>query len=426
MDIKITRPAGGGTIRAIASKSQAHRLLIGAALAAGPSRILCAETSDDIDATVRCLDALGAKVKYDGGGYDILPIPRPVPGERVLDCGESGSTLRFLLPVACALGAGATFRMGGRLPSRPLSPLYEELTGHGCALSMSGKSPLYTGGQLSGGRYRIPGNISSQFISGLLLALPLLKEDSLIEVGGAVESRPYVDMTLACLKTFGIGVRMNAHSFTVPGNQRYNAPGALAVEGDWSNAAFWLSLGAVGGGSVTVAGLDPSSPQGDKAIMTFLERFGARVSVDGGTVTVSRGDLHGIDIDAGDTPDLVPVLAAVAAVSRGRTVISNAGRLRLKESDRLKAVTETLSGLGADITQTDDGLILSGKPELRGGVVSSHGDHRIAMTAAVVSTVCRGAVTIKGAEAVGKSYPGFFADFAALGGGIEEVQRCLP
>jgi 3-phosphoshikimate 1-carboxyvinyltransferase len=421
MDIKITRPARGGTIRAIASKSQAHRLLIGAALADGPSRVGCAETSDDIDATVRCLDALGAKVKYDGCGVDILPIPRPVPGERVLDCGESGSTLRFMLPVACALGAGATFHMGGRLPSRPLSPLYEELSGHGCALSMAGKSPLYTGGQLTGGRYRIPGNVSSQFISGLLLALPLLEADSLIEVGGAVESRPYVDITLAALKTFGIGVRTNAHSFTVPGNQRFKVSRALAVEGDWSNAAFWLSHGAVGDGSITVAGLDPSSPQGDKAIMTFLERFGARVSVDGGTVTVSRGDLYGIDIDAGDTPDLVPVLAAVAAVSRGRTVISNAGRLRLKESDRLKAITETLSALGADITQTDDGFIIDGRPRLRGGVVSSHGDHRIAMTAAVVSTACLEAVTIKGAEAVGKSYPGFFTDFAALGGAVEEV-----
>jgi 3-phosphoshikimate 1-carboxyvinyltransferase len=204
------------------------------------------------------------------------------------------------------------------------------------------------------------------------------------------------------------------------GQSAFKVSRALAVEGDWSNAAFWLSHGAVGDGSITVAGLDPSSPQGDKAIMTFLERFGARVSVDGGTVTVSRGDLYGMDIDAGDTPDLGPVLAAVAAVSRGRTVISNAGRLRLKESDRLKAITETLSALGADITQTDDGFIIDGRPRLRGGVVSSHGDHRIAMTAAVVSTACLEAVTIKGAEAGGKSYPGFFTDLAALGGAVAE------
>ena len=421
MDITITRPAQGGTIRAIASKSQAHRLLIGAALAHNPTRIRCAETSDDIDATVRCLAALGAEIEYDGSVFDIAPIPRPVLGERKLDCGESGSTLRFMLPVACALGAGATFHMGGRLPSRPLSPLYEELNGHGCALSAAGKSPLYTGGHLTGGRYLIPGKISSQYISGLLLALPLLEEDSLIEVGGKVESRPYIDMTLAVLKTFGIGIKTNTHSFTVPGNQRYTTPGTLTVEGDWSNAAFWLALGAVGEEGIAVTGLDASSPQGDKAILTLLERFGARVTADGGTVTVSRGDLHGIDIDAGDTPDLVPVLAAVAAVSAGRTVISNAGRLRLKESDRLATVAGTLTALGADITETDDGLVIDGKPMLQGGIVRSYGDHRIAMTAAVVSTACSKPVTIQQAETVAKSYPGFFEDLTVLSGAFEEV-----
>ncbi len=421
MDIKITKPAYGGTIKAIASKSQAHRLLIASALADAPTRLVCGETSDDINATVQCLTALDARINYDGSAFDVTPIPCPVPAGRTLDCGESGSTLRFMLPVACALGAGGTFLMGGRLPSRPLSPLYEELTGHGCALSMTGASPLYTGGHLIGGRFLIPGNISSQFISGLLFALPLVDEDSLIEIGGVVESRPYIDMTLAALKVFGISIKPNAQSFTVPGRQRYVSPGALTVEGDWSNAAFWLALGAIGPHSVTVTNLDMESTQGDKAVVAFLKRFGAEVTIDSQTVTISRGNLHGIDIDAGDTPDLVPILAAVAAVSGGQTVISNANRLRIKESDRLKTVTETLSSLGADIAETADGLIINGKAHLDGGIVSSHGDHRIAMTAAVISTACREAVTIQRAEAVSKSYPGFFEALAALGGVFEEL-----
>ena len=421
MDIKIMKSADGGRVSAIASKSQAHRLLIGAALAFGPTHLVCGETSDDINATVRCLTALGAHITTNGSAFDITPIPRPVPTGHTLDCGESGSTLRFMLPVACALGSGATFLMSGRLPTRPLSPLYEELTGHGCALSMKGKSPLYTGGQLSGGRFLIPGNISSQFISGLLLALPLAREDSLIDIGGIVESRPYIDMTLSALKIFGVTVKANVHSFTVPGRQSFTSPGECVVEGDWSNAAFWLALGAVGPKSITVTGLDVSSPQGDKAILEFLKRFGASVEASGDTVTVSRGDLNGIDINAGDTPDLVPILAAVAAVSAGQTVISKADRLRIKESDRLKTVTETLSTLGADIAETEDGLIINGKPQLHGGVVSSHGDHRIAMMTAVISTACSEPVTIQDAHAVNKSYPGFFEDFSGLGGAVQAL-----
>ena len=421
MNIKITKPASGGTIGAIASKSQAHRLLIGSALASSPTRLICSETSEDIDATTRCLTALGAQISYNGSAFEVTPIPRPVTGEHALDCGESGSTLRFMLPVACALGAGATFHMHGRLPSRPLSPLYEELAGHGCALSMKGKTPLYTGGQLSGGRYLIPGNISSQFISGLLLALPILSEDSLIEIGGVIESKPYIDMTLSVLKTFNINIKSNAHSFTVPGCQHFISPGTHRVEGDWSNAAFWLAYGAIGSEPVTVTDLDPNSPQGDKTILEFLKRFGAQIDMRGDTVTVSPGKLQGINIDAGDTPDLVPVLAAVATVSEGRTVISNANRLRIKESDRLKTVTEMLSALGADISETEDGLIIDGKAQLHGGVVSACGDHRIAMTATVISTACRETVTIQEAQAVRKSYPGFFSDFAAMGGSFEEL-----
>ncbi|MEL4105693.1 3-phosphoshikimate 1-carboxyvinyltransferase [Oscillospiraceae bacterium WX1] len=421
MDIKITPSHLSGTLPAIASKSQAHRLLIAAALADAPSHVACGETSADIDATAACLSALGAQITYRHGIFEVVPVQTPVTGEKILDCRESGSTLRFMLPVCCALGATASLHMSGRLPNRPLSPLYEELISHGCALSPQGQNPLHTGGQLRGGRYTIAGNISSQYITGLLFSLPLLGEDSVINITGALESGPYVDMTLDVLSRFGITVTVAENRFIVPGNQTFRTPGSVRVEGDWSNAAFWLCAGAIGTKSMTVTNLSTSSLQGDKAVFTVLQRFGATVTVAEDGVTVSRGALRGIDIDAGDTPDLVPVLSAVAAVADGQTRIYNAGRLRIKESDRLKTVTETLSALGADITETEDGLVIYGKKRLIGGTVHAHGDHRIAMTAAVASAVCDGPVVITGAEAVSKSYPGFFNDFAAMGGTFEEV-----
>ncbi len=420
MTVKIIKSVQGGTVSAIASKSEAHRLLIGAALSTGASHIVCSETSDDINATVRCLNALGAQIVYQDGLFNVLPVKTPVKGEIILDCGESGSTLRFMLPVACALGAEAVFKMAGRLPTRPLSPLYEELISHGCALSPQGMSPLHASGHLRGGNFTIPGNISSQFISGLMFALPLLPDDSQIKIIGDIESEPYIDMTIAAVKKFGIVIKPGDHNYLIRGNQHYTAKQSVSVEGDWSNAAFWLCAGAIGDGGINVLNLNGASLQGDKSVLSILERFGANIVLSGDSVTVSRGKLVGIKIDAGDTPDLVPILAAVASIAEGKTTIYNAGRLRIKESDRLKTVTETLSILGADIIETPDGLIINGKTQLSGGTVHSHGDHRIAMMAAIVSTVCSEAVTIIGAEAVKKSYPGFFRDFAALGGIAEE------
>lgn len=423
MKMTIKTPLNGGAINAISSKSQAHRLLIAAGLSSSPTEIACSVTSADIDATADCLRALGAEIDYSNGVFTVDPIKRPVVGERILDCGESGSTLRFILPICCALGVDTALHMSGRLPNRPLTPLYEELISHGCALSPLGQNPLHTSGHLTGDTYTIPGNISSQFISGLLLALPLLDTFSMIKVSGDIESKPYIDMTLAVLKSFGVTVRFGDKRFCcyrLDGKQRYLTPGRVVVEGDWSNAAFWLCAGALTSQSITVTNLDRTSLQGDMAVLTHLQRFGARVDYGSGSVTVSRAELKGIDIDAGDTPDLVPILAAIAAVSSGKTVIYNAERLRIKESDRLKTVTETLTALGADIAETADGLVINGKARLLGGTVCAHGDHRIAMMAAIVSTACENAVTIEDAEAVNKSYPGFFKDFCALGGIVEE------
>jgi 3-phosphoshikimate 1-carboxyvinyltransferase len=426
MNIKITKPMQGGTVKAIASKSEAHRLLISAALSENETYIECNTRSEDIDATARCLESLGANIRYEQDGFFVTPIYGNAKNESdkyiVLNCGESGSTLRFLLPVCGALGLRVSFNMGGRLPARPLSSLYDEMIAHGCVLSEQGKSPLLCEGQLKSGTYTIPGSISSQYISGLLFALPLLAGDSTIRVTGILESRPYVDMTLDALRSFGVTIiEDEGQVFNIIGGQKFKSPKIVTVEGDWSNAAFWLSAGAIGKKEITCTGLNINSRQGDRGVIGILKRFGTKITTCDDTVTVSPGNLHAIEINAEDTPDLVPILAAVASVAEGKTVIKNAARLRIKESDRLHTITMMLSNLGADVTEKDDGLVIIGKKILTGGKTESFGDHRIAMTAAVLSAACAGDVLINNAEAVNKSYPDFLKDFAALGGTYAEL-----
>ena len=412
-----------GTIPAIASKSHAHRLIICAALSDGPTDIVCGETSEDIEATVRCVTALGASVTRVGGVYRVTPIDRSaVKRGAALDCGESGSTLRFLLPVVCALGSESEFTAHGRLPRRPLSPLYEELVSHGCTLSAQGSVPFKCSGQLRSGSYTLSAGVSSQYISGLLFALPLLEGDSTLTLTGKAESKPYIDMTLEALGAFGIEIRATDSGFFIPGRQRCISPGTVTVEGDWSNAAFWLCAGALGRNGVIVTGLNTNSSQGDRACLALLEKFGADIVYLSGGAAVTGGSLHGIELDASDTPDLVPIFALVAAGADGKTVIKNAGRLRIKESDRLKAVCDTLGALGVDITETADGLIIEGGSPLHGGVVSSWGDHRIAMTAAIASVLCDGDITITDAQAVNKSYPDFYTHLRHLGGAVQEMK----
>ena len=424
MNILIEKPIDGGTVKAIASKSQAHRLLICAALSEKETYIECAERSDDIDATVGCLASIGAAISHDGNGFKVTPVKFPVTSELVTQvCGESGATLRFMLPVCCALGVPADFILVGQLRDRPISPLLEQLAANGCGISIH-KSSMRCCGKLGSGEFFLQGNISSQFISGLLLSLPLLEGDSVINVEGIIESMPYVSMTLEALEAFGIRIKLRGSRagrgavYLIEGSQRYRSPGKIGVEGDWSNAAAWLGAGAIGGSGVTCTGLNLGSSQGDMAIMSLLARFGANVAYEGGSVTVAPAKLRGIQIDATNTPDLVPVLAVVASVAEGETLIVNAGRLRLKESDRLRSVSETLLALGANIRENDDGLIIKGVKALRGGTVTSFSDHRIVMMAAAASAVCKKPITINVAEAVTKSYPGFFTDFESLGGKV--------
>ncbi len=382
--------------------------------------VICNSSSKDIDATIACLKALLA-------------------GESEMHPGESGSTLRFLLPVMGALGHKADFYGEGRLPERPLSPLYEELIAHGCTISPIGSIPLTIEGQLKPGTFTIAGDVSSQYISGLLFALPLLKGDSRIVITGSFESRAYVDMTLKVLRDFGIQIGEEESGFFVRGNQNFQTPSSYRVEGDWSNGCFWLAAGALVPGGVSVRGLNPQSLQGDKAILELLRQFGAEVRVLSGdsescstggaeaegasdgfdigetVIRISPGELKAIEIDASQIPDMVPILSVIAAVAEGDTVIKNAGRLRIKESDRLATVTEVMNGLGADIDEKPDGLVIHGVSKLTGGKISSHNDHRIAMMAAIASLVSENPVVIEGKEAVAKSYPEFFKDMAALG-----------
>lgn len=414
MRIRVLPSATGGEVKAIASKSAAHRLLICAAFAKGDTVIGCEEINEDISATVRCLTALGAKIERRNKEYFVSPV-RELKRGALLDCGESGSTMRFLVPVACMLGADASFLMSGRLPLRPLSPLREELERCGIEFTPIGSNPLVCKGQLRERDFSIDGGVSSQFISGLLFAIAASGEGGKVRIKGRLESKPYIDLTADTLGIFGVKVAKTEYGYEIAENGGLFSPKRVETEGDWSGAAFPLCMGAIGNAPVTVRGLNMASSQGDKAIIDILRAMGARVETADSAVTVFPSSLQGVSVDASHIPDLVPILAVIASVAKGRTVICNAGRLRIKESDRLMAVSDMLNRLGADIRETEDGLSIEGRERLSGGEVSAFGDHRIVMSAAVAALRCDSEVVIDGAEAVSKSYPSFFKDMAELG-----------
>ena len=377
MNISIKPGQRSGQVKIPASKSQAHRLLICAALGRGETRIACDGLSADISATMACLNALGADIRQgEDGCLWVRPIETVPTGLCRLPCGESSSTPR---------------RQQGEL--------------------------LHCGGKLRPGDYELPGNVSSQYISGLLLALPLLAEDSRLTVTGSVESAAYITMTEDALSLAGVKLERSGWTYRIPGAQRGCLPETLEVEGDFSNAAFFLCMGALSDTGLTITGLSPASHQGDRAVLDILRAFGASVKEERGGFAVRRGALHGITIDAKPIPDLIPVLSVVAALAQGETRIINAGRLRLKESDRLRSTTALLTALGAEVQELPEGLVIHGKPHLSGGSVDSCGDHRIAMAAATAACGCTGDIFLSGGQAVSKSYPRFWEDFGSLTGG---------
>lgn len=412
MDITLRPGQRSGETAAPSSKSYAQRMLICAGLSVTESVIDCGDVSNDIAAGARCMNALSAEVtELSNGVFRVKSAIRT--GEKLLRCGESGTTLRLLLPAVGALGETATFKMEGRLPQRPLAPLDGVLRAHGMVPEQE-DDLLHCSGKLSAGHYEIPGNVSSQFISGLLIALPLLDGDSELVVTGKIESAAYIGMTESVLKKAGINYTKNENTYTIPGNQQYRFPPEAKVEGDCSNAAFFLSLGALSEKGIVLNNVPADTLQGDKAIVDILRRFGADITENGDTVTVKRGKLHGCTVDAAAIPDLVPVLSTVASVAEGETRIINAGRLRIKESDRLKTTTEMLNTLGADVEELPEGLIIRGRRNLVGGTVSACNDHRIAMSAAVAASVCTESVTVLGCECTNKSFPRFWELFDKL------------
>ena len=405
-----------GRVTIPASKSQAHRLLICAALGREPVELVCGGPSADILATAKCLNALGADIQQTAPDrFSVRPIAAAPGAPAQLACGESGSTLRFLLPLVGALGAEGAFVMEGRLPQRPLAPFDSVLKEHGMTLHQEG-SRLRCGGQLRPGDYTLPGDVSSQYISGLLMALPRLAGDSTLAVTGHMESAGYVAMTEDALRLSGIRFTCEGQTWRIPGGQRCRLPRLCRVEGDWSNAAFFLCAGALSPEGITVEGLSLTSSQGDRAVVDILRAFGAQVTEGDGSVTVRRGALRGVTIDAAPIPDLIPTLSAVAAAADGTTYIENAGRLRLKESDRLKSTAALLSALGGQVEEREAGLVIRGRARLEGGTVDSWNDHRIAMAAAVAACACRGPVTVTDSQCVAKSYPRFWEDFQQLKG----------
>ena len=402
------------------SKSQAHRLLICAALAAEPCTIACSSVNDDIIATMRCLNALGASITYSNGVFAVTPVSA-VKGV-TLDCGESGSTLRFLMSVAAVLGADATFVGSGKLPQRPMGNLCNVLATHGITFEKhsADELPVTCNGTLQGGKYTLPGNISSQYLTGLLFALPLAEEDSEIEVTGIMTSASYIAMTLDALNVAGIKIEQQGNIFIIKGGQHYSMPSAITVEGDWSSAAFWIVAGVTGKNPLTVCGMNTSSLQGDSKVIDHLRSMGAFIDVAADGVVAMPSHLFGAELDCTDTPDLLPILSVAAAVAQGTTVFTGVGRLRFKESDRLEAMRQVLASFGIASQVGEDTFTVFGGEPVANGIVNSFGDHRIAMSAAIMSCVAKGITTIDNSNCVAKSYPTFFDDFAMLGGIVKQ------
>ncbi len=405
MIVKILPCRPTGVVRAPASKSFAHRLLIAAALSKTTSTLTIADTSADIEATARCLRALGVAVTQSGDKWTVEP-PNMWNRSVTLDCGESGSTLRFLLPVAAANGVDAVFTGQGKLPERPNDVLLSAMKAHG--VFVGGGFPIHIHGQLLPGEYTLRGDISSQFATGLLFALSGLDAPSTLTLTPPVSSEAYLAMTVDVLRQFGADITQTENTYTIRPAALYG--GTYTAEGDWSNGAALLACG------FSVGSLRPDSLQGDRAFLQILQDAGAKVLQKDGAIRLDLSDLHFPVIDADPIPDLVPVLAALAATANGETRIRNAARLRLKESDRLASTEALLLSLGADIRQTDEGLLIRGKSTLSGGRATSASDHRIVMAAAVAAQKSLSPVVIEDAQAIDKSFPTFFKLYNAHGG----------
>lgn len=413
--IKITPSRLSGTVTVPASKSAAHRAIACAMLCKGQSRLFNVDLSDDIIATISAAQALGRSITFEDSTLTIGQSSPVQPAQ--IDCIESGTTLRFFIPISAALGIKTTFTGKGRLPQRPIKVLTDLLESHG--VKCSGDSlPLTIEGKLKGGDFYLPGNISSQFISGLLLALPLTGEDCQITLTTPLESAGYVDITIDIMKFFGVEVTTTQTGYFIKSGQKYKSRD-FSVEGDWSQAAFFMSAAAIGG-DITIRGLNRNSKQGDRAAAKIFRKFGADITFLDDSISIKHNTLKGIEINASQIPDLVPALAVTAAFAKGTTRIHSAARLRLKESDRLLEVAKNLNKMGINVTETHDELIIEGGSP-KGAEIDSAGDHRIAMAFSVAASYSENPSIISGYTAINKSYPLFYQDFKRLGGKLNAL-----
>lgn len=410
----ITPQKLSGTIVAPPSKSYTHRAIICALLSRGVCEIYPVELSNDVMATINAVRTLGAFVSLISERLIIDARSVFLKDHITINCGESGSTLRFLIPIVSALGLTAKFEGTGTLISRPMNVFAEILPKFGVECKYVGVLPFSVNGRLQPGKFLISQDISSQFVTGLLFALPLLAGDSEIILTTECGSGGYIDMTVKTMEDFGIMVNKTEQGFKVPGNQKYCARN-YAVEGDWSQTAFFLAAGAIGE-PVTVRGVNLNSLQGDRIIANLLERMGAKVSYGEEEVTILPKKLVGGNIFAERIPDLVPILAVLGACAEGSTQIFGASRLKFKESNRLKSLYDGLKNLGVDVTETDDGLLIQGQKGFTSAKINGYSDHRIVMAFSIAAILAKENVCISDAESISKSYPSFFEDYNKLGG----------
>jgi len=413
----------GGEVYSPPSKAYTHRMMIAALLSGGVSKILNPLYSDDTRATMQAAEAFGAKVRLDEDCWTVKGKPQLETPKNSINCGESGATLRFMIPVAALAPGPSTFTLGQSLSRRPLEPLLQSLKQLGAESGLrqreKGSIVRVHGGGIRGGKASIRGDISSQFISGLLFACPRAEENTAITVTAPLESRNYVQMTLEVLEKHDIIVSASKDlgQLGIPSNQNYS-PCDHKVPGDFSSASFLLAAAAITCSKVKVKNLDHRTRQGDKAILSILEEMGSKVKIADEYIEVEGNQLNAVDVDAKDIPDLVPVCAALACYSEGTSKLYNARRLVYKESDRLSSLHAELKKMGADIKTIEDGLIIKGPCPLHGTTIDPHNDHRIAMTCAVAALGARGETRIQNSECVRKSYPNFFDDLRSLGADV--------
>ena len=413
--IKIKPSALSGRVNIPPSKSAAHRNIICAALSQGRSVITPACHSEDIDATISACEALGAIINEEEGSFIIDGIDKSkLVGKRVnIDCGESGSTLRFMIPIAAALGCKATFIGHGRLPNRPITPITEAISNKGVVCS-GNSLPLTVSGRLLTGEYLISGDVSSQYLTGLLFAIGL--NGGTARLTTPLESAGYVTLTIEILKRFGVTIYEKNGVYSAKGQF---SPTNAKIEGDWSQACFYLAAGALGG-ELELSGLNFNSSQGDIKAIQLFKNFGADITVKNDILYVKPGELNGQEIDCSQIPDMVPALAVTAAMAKGQTTIFGGQRLRIKETDRIKTVIAGLEAMGISVTETPDGMIITGgKPT--GGTVDGSGDHRIVMAFSILAAFCDNSTKINGYTSVNKSYPTFFEDFKSIGGRADGI-----